>query len=436
MKVTTLLAVLIASLFVSPAAAQCIGWQQKQSASHPPAVEAMTFDGGFCLVMGGYQLGRPSPITPFIPWEWRGNSWTALVCSTFDSDIPPGSCSGPLGGPNQLAFDSLRDEVVLWSVNNTWVWKGGEWLHRYPVTIPAIRDEAEMAFDANRGVVVMFGGQGQTGYLQDTWEWNGVDWTLRSPATHPSARWGHMMAYDTARGVCVLFGGGIVGAVSDETWTWDGVDWTLHSPPISPPARAQGGMAFDSLRNVAVLVGGVDQNQISYGDTWEWDGAVWAEMSPQPPAPAVRSPAIAYDSKRGRVVMYWFGSVDTWEYPLSTPVRIKTQPVGGSYCLGDEVTLSVQADGTAPLSYQWRRGGKAIPGETAASLLIPAAYFTHEGAYSVVVTDACGSATSTAVNVRVCPGQNGCPSPADVNHDGALNGADIQLIVQALLGGI
>ena len=37
-----------------------------------------------------------------------------------------------------------------------------------------------------------------------------------------SAKVGHAMAYDRDRGRVVLFGGGMYGGVSAETWEWDG----------------------------------------------------------------------------------------------------------------------------------------------------------------------------------------------------------------------
>lgn len=43
-----------------------------------------------------------------------------------------------------------------------------------------------MAFDANRGVLVMFGGDSNTnGSLGDTWEWDGSRWTRRDVPRDP-----------------------------------------------------------------------------------------------------------------------------------------------------------------------------------------------------------------------------------------------------------
>lgn len=62
-----------------------------------------------------------------------------------------------------------------------------------------------MAYDAARGLTVLFGGwTGGTNNAQ-TWEWDGTAWTQRV-VSGPSGRVSHAMAYDAARGVTVLFG--------------------------------------------------------------------------------------------------------------------------------------------------------------------------------------------------------------------------------------
>jgi hypothetical protein len=70
-------------------------------------------------------------------------------------------------------------------------------------------------------------------------------------------------------------------------------------------------------------------------------------------------------------------------------------------CEAAPATLTVIATGTEPLAYQWRKEGVDIPGATAASYAIGAAAATDAGSYDVVVTNACGMATSTAATLIV-----------------------------------
>ncbi len=72
---------------------------------------------------------------------------------------------------------------------------------------------------------------------------------------------------------------------------------------------------------------------------------------------------------------------------------INTQPQPASVCTGSSVTFSVIATGSS-LSYQWRKNGNPITGATNASFTISSVSAADAGNYSVVVTGACGSATS------------------------------------------
>lgn len=81
--------------------------------------------------------------------------------------------------------------------------------------------------------------------------------------------------------------------------------------------------------------------------------------------------------------------------------RIVAQPQGKTALVGDEVSLSVLADGQAPLTYQWRKNGEPIGGATAATYTIGSAQLTDTAAYSVLVTNALGSTPSDAAQLRV-----------------------------------
>src|SRR3954464_566174 len=73
---------------------------------------------------------------------------------------------------------------------------------------------------------------------------------------------------------------------------------------------------------------------------------------------------------------------------------ITTQPVGASVITGDTATFTVVSTGTTP-TYQWMKNGTAISGATSDSYTTPAATYADEGAaYTVVVTNSAGSATS------------------------------------------
>jgi hypothetical protein len=80
---------------------------------------------------------------------------------------------------------------------------------------------------------------------------------------------------------------------------------------------------------------------------------------------------------------------------------ITDDPTNTTVMENDPVTFYVAATGTAPLTYQWRKDGINIPGANGVSYAIAAAQASDEGAYSVVVTNAGGTATSAPASLTV-----------------------------------
>jgi hypothetical protein len=81
------------------------------------------------------------------------------------------------------------------------------------------------------------------------------------------------------------------------------------------------------------------------------------------------------------------------------PPTITVQPSGGSVLVGSNITLTVQAIGSAPLRYQWQSSGANLAGQTNTSLAILDVVSTNPAPYDVVVTNGFGSVTSAVVNV-------------------------------------
>ncbi len=80
---------------------------------------------------------------------------------------------------------------------------------------------------------------------------------------------------------------------------------------------------------------------------------------------------------------------------------ISSHPQGGSYSVGQSVTLTVVASGTPPLSYQWKKGDADISGANSAAYTIPSLVLGDAGAYSVRVSNSLSNVTSNAANLTV-----------------------------------
>lgn len=80
---------------------------------------------------------------------------------------------------------------------------------------------------------------------------------------------------------------------------------------------------------------------------------------------------------------------------------ITTQPTSRILTVGESVTFTVAATGTAPLTYQWRFNNTNIAGATNVTYTIASAQSANDGLYSVQVTNAVGSVISNAATLTV-----------------------------------
>ncbi|MGC2535359.1 MAG: immunoglobulin domain-containing protein [Candidatus Sulfotelmatobacter sp.] len=81
---------------------------------------------------------------------------------------------------------------------------------------------------------------------------------------------------------------------------------------------------------------------------------------------------------------------------------ITTQPANQTVSAGQTATFSVTAAGTTPLSYQWQKGTTTLAGTTSASYTTAATTTSDSGSqYSVVISNAIGTATSNAATLTV-----------------------------------
>jgi hypothetical protein len=83
---------------------------------------------------------------------------------------------------------------------------------------------------------------------------------------------------------------------------------------------------------------------------------------------------------------------------------ILVQPLGQSVVQGASVTLAVEATGPGSLSYQWHKGGLALPGANAAQLALTGVQLSDAGDYTVTVSNSSGSVVSAVATLAVTQG--------------------------------
>jgi cysteine-rich repeat protein len=244
-------------------------------------------------------------------WAWDGQVYRRAAASN--------PMTSPNVEDASLAFDEACGDLLLYGgynpstgtvVDETWRFDGARW-HEIETAGPPARFQHAMVYDPVRNATIVFGGQTRTGVdfisVGDTWQLagpcNARVWTELS-VTGPSARFGSPIAFDRERGVAVLFGGDAGDNVND-IWEWNGSAWEQRTPASAdvPAARHATAIGFDPRLRRVVLAGGRTDEFTRFSDVWTWDGTAFAQLAPLVVPPA-RSGAKLLQDRRGTLVMY------------------------------------------------------------------------------------------------------------------------------------
>jgi hypothetical protein len=95
---------------------------------------------------------------------------------------------------------------------------------------------------------------------------------------------------------------------------------------------------------------------------------------------------------------------------LAGPPMITSQPQSVTVTPGTSVQFSVTASGVPAPTYQWLFNGAAIAGATGYSLSIPGARTSNAGQYTVIISNALGSVTSSAAMLTMSATANASSS--------------------------
>ncbi len=230
-------------------------------------------------------------------------------------------------------------------LNDTWAYDpvANTWTDLKPSgTVPMVRAGHSLVYEPSSGRVFMFGGQTSVqdedgavfADLGDIWAYDpaGNTWSkLRPRAPYPVGRYAHSMVYAPSINKLVMFGGWGANGVLNDTWAYDPAAnaWTNLTPSGTVPyARYSASMAYDPSTGVALMFGGLISDTKVFNDTWAYDPMAnsWKKLSPSGTPPSPRGAhAMSYDPSSGQMIM--FGGVrplspqapgqrlnDTWAY--------------------------------------------------------------------------------------------------------------------------
>lgn len=215
-----------------------------------------------------------------------------------------------------LVFAEHRGRMVAFlggeTTPTTWEHTDTGWFEVPTPQVPPARFAYAIAYDGTN--IVLHGGHDATTSATrgDTWIYNGATW-IPMGTSGPGPRRFHAMTYDAQRGRVVMFGGqDHLGAFPSETWEWDGSAWR-QAATGGPQSRVYHKMTYDLHRNRVVLFGGA-MNPVFYTDLWEFDGTLWSQLNLQAP-PRVQAEFV-YDRDARRFLV--FGGYDNFGAVIET----------------------------------------------------------------------------------------------------------------------
>ena len=160
-------------------------------------------------------------------------------------------------------------------------------------------------------------------------------------------------------------------------------------------------------------------------------------------------PAIETATARLRVeaignIFFDINNANLTVIPNPTCPSVATQPAFVSTSFADTVTYTVSATGTGPLNFQWRRNGTnlnnagRVSGVNTSSLRITSITTSDLGSYDVVISNICGSVTSSSAGLAIfCNGAwSASTVPALDARDGAALSYDPDRGLSVLFGGL
>jgi len=353
-------------------------WSAVPSAETPftECCGAMAFDPveNETVLVGGFVYGNNTV------GDYNSNSTWVLSNGTW-TWIPTNSTFRGRYGES-LVYDAADRYLMMFGGDaygaagyapQTWRFHAGVWSQVFPKASPGGRDGASIAYDAADGYVLLFGGYSGGHWLDDTWSYTNGTWTnlTSTLASSPSGRASATMEYDAYDGYVVLFGGGGKGGDLNDTWKFQNGSWTNITAiaGTAPSPRDQAAAAYVPTQDYILLFGGGDfysgrnpyfGSNVQLADTWTFSTGKWHREDPAQ-SPAARSGAVAtFDPNLGAVVMYggdadFFNDASTWGWMQEGPLAAGTVTVfpanpeaNGSLTLGAGSSGGSGVDG-----YRW-----------------------------------------------------------------------------------
>ena len=176
--------------------------------------------------------------------------------------------------------------------NSTWIFASNDqWINISGSVAPSPRAYYSIVYDSVDGYVLLFGGQGTNGNLNDTWVFSGRSWTEIFPRTPPPSRDLANMVLDASDGYVLLWGGYLVFdppivVTLNDTWTFTQGQWKKVTVFDSAPNGDLVGssMFYVPDRQAVYMFGGYDCITNPWigptcNATWEYHAGQWTNLT-------------------------------------------------------------------------------------------------------------------------------------------------------------
>jgi hypothetical protein len=285
------------------------------------------------------------------------------------------------------------------------------------VTVPAIKSQpVGMTINQGQNATFTVGVDGGGSY---TYQWK-KDGSSLLGATNSILRLVNVTAAQ-AGGYSVVVTNASGSAISSSAALTVNVPLTITSNPV-PRAAAEGDGMASAFSITATASSGVILTYQWRKDGVNIPGATSATLGlASIKAADFGAYSVTVSSSTGTIT-----SSSAALYRVSDPVAapvITREPKGITIKAGSSLILSVAATGSPTPTYQWQLNGNAVPGATAATLVLTDILVSQAGNYNVVVTNSAGTVTSKSATVVINDGFGRQLSLSTLGYVGA--GGDI-----------
>ncbi len=225
-----------------------------------------------------------------------------------------------------LGFALFLTALPAFAQTTNWQWRE---LTPTSGTAPEVRRNGAAIYDPVSKRVIIFGGTGNNGTMNDTWAFDPAarTWTkLPTTGATPAPRLGFDAVYDPVGHQMVIYAGQASGFFND-TWTLNltTLEWRDVSPGSRPRARYGHSAVFDPVSRSLVQFAGFTEESRRFQDTQSFSLATntWQDWTPTGAKPEVRCLLTAAFDRANRKMIIYGGQRsgyldDLWAFDLAT----------------------------------------------------------------------------------------------------------------------